>query len=540
MCDPIFLGEPSVTDVPERPLPSDYRPDFHRLADLLLTLTAARSVAGAIETFATRLVAERPHVARLCVWLADGATLRLVGSARRPGIEAAEWTHAGGDFRAVSPDEPLVGRVWRDQEPAFARTEADWPDYPGWAGRDGVVAYYAAPVGHRGEAFGAVGSFLRYRFDDPAEHAQALAWTRVFADHLGGAVANARAFERIEELSRRLERENDYLRQEVCDARGFGAIVGNSPALKRALRQVELVAPTDAGVLILGETGTGKELIARAVHDRSRRAAGPLITVNCAAVPRELFESEFFGHVKGSFTGAVRDRVGRFELADGGTLFLDEVGEIPLELQGKLLRVLQEGTFARVGEDRTRSADVRVVAATNCNLGSEATAGRFRQDLYYRLGVFPVELPPLRDRPDDIPLLAAHLLQAATRGTGRPAPRLTAEHARQLRAYPWPGNVRELQNVVERAVILAGSGPLQFDLDAGPKPVARPPAGANPPDAVRTYAELAELERANMTLALERAGGKVAGPGGAAERLGLKPSTLDAKMKALGVRRRPG
>jgi transcriptional regulator with GAF, ATPase, and Fis domain len=231
-------------------------------------------------------------------------------------------------------------------------------------------------------------------------------WLRTIADHAAAAIATARAFERIEELKRRLELENEYLREEVTRAGAFGELVGQGPALEAVARQIDLVAPTDAAVLVLGESGTGKELVAREVHRRSKRAGRPLIKVNCAAVPRELYESEFFGHARGSFTGALRDRAGRFELADGGTLFLDEVGEIPLELQAKLLRVLQEGELERVGEERTRRVDVRLVAATNRDLRAEAEAGRFRQDLYYRLSVFPVELPPLRKRVEDIPLLA--------------------------------------------------------------------------------------------------------------------------------------
>src|SRR6201999_1927728 len=255
-----------------------------------------------------------------------------------------------------------------------------------------------------------------------------------------------------------------YLRQEVREANAFGDLVGRSPALAAVERQIELVAPTDAPGLILGETGPGKELVAREVHRRSGRSARPLIKVNCAAVPRELYESEFFGHARGAFTGALRDRAGRFELADGGTLFLDEVGEIPLELQAKLLRVLQEGELERVGEERTRKINVRLIAATNGDLRAEAEAGRFRQDLYYRLSVFPVELPPLRKRADDIPLLAEHFLALAARKLGRPKLRLTLAHVQQLQQYPWPGNVRELQHVIERAAITADGPRLAIEL----------------------------------------------------------------------------
>src|SRR5213592_3441316 len=262
-----------------------------------------------------------------------------------------------------------------------------------------------------------------------------------------------------------LESENEYLQEEL---RGnYSAILGDSPALKKVLAQIEMVAPANANVLILGESGTGKELVARAIHDRSPRAAAALVRVNCASVPRELFESEFFGHVRGAFTGAVKDRVGRFELAHGGTLFLDEIGEVPLELQSKLLRVLQEGQFEKLGEDRTRTVDVRIIAATNRDLEAEVKARRFRQDLYYRLSVFPIELPPLRDRAEDIPALAQHFLRESVRKLGATAPRLTPAQVQELQSYDWPGNVRELQNIIERAVIRSRNGQLDFALRPG-------------------------------------------------------------------------
>jgi transcriptional regulator with GAF, ATPase, and Fis domain len=331
--------------------------------------------------------------------------------------------------------------------------------------------------------------------------------------------------------------ENEYLREEVTQVGAFGELVGQGPALEAVARQIDLVAPTDAAVLILGESGTGKELVARELHRRSKRAARPLVKVNCAAVPRELYESEFFGHARGAFTGALRDRAGRFELADGGTLFLDEVGEIPLELQAKLLRVLQEGELERVGEERTRKVHVRLIAATNRDLRAEAEAGRFRQDLYYRLSVFPVELPPLRKRPEDVPLLAEHFLTQSSRRLGRPRPRLTLAIVQQLQRYHWPGNVRELQHVIERAVITADGTRLTIDLPAGtglPVESAISPNSAT--DQVLTDAEVRRLEADNIRAALRRAGGKVSGPGGAAELLGIKPTTLASRIKALGVR----
>jgi transcriptional regulator with GAF, ATPase, and Fis domain len=353
----------------------------------------------------------------------------------------------------------------------------------------------------------------------------------LFADQAAVAIANARAFEEIESLRQKLALENEYLRSEVRE--NFGGFVGNSAALRKVLEQIELVAPVDATILILGESGTGKELVARAIHERSKRKDRVLVKVNCASIPHELFESEFFGHVKGAFTGALRDRVGRFEVADGGTLFLDEIGEIPLDLQGKLLGVLQEGEFERVGEERTRRVNVRIIAATNRNLIDEVAARHFRQDLYFRLSVFPLETPPLRSRPEDIPILAAYFLkQAATRFNLR-ATRLSPENRKELTSYSWPGNIRELQNVMERAVILARGGTLRFQLQEtsghSPEQIVAAPG---------TQKQWLESQRACIKAALEKSGGKIYGKGGAAELLGLPPSTLSSRIASLGIRRK--
>ena len=274
----------------------------------------------------------------------------------------------------------------------------------------------------------------------------------------------ARRTAEIQKLQERLHAENIYLKEELAGAHAYSGIIGESLSLKAVISRIALVAPTGANVLVLGESGTGKELIAREIHAQSSRKERPLIRVNCATIPKELYESEFFGHVKGAFTGAVSDRVGRFEAADGGTLFLDEVGEIPPSLQGKLLRVLQEGEFERVGEGRTRKVDVRIIAATNKNLLEEIKSGRFREDLYYRLNVFPVEVTPLRDRREDIPLLVTHFVKVFSRRLNRPVPRLTEANLIDLKAHDWPGNVRELQNIIERALILSPHGHLHFDL----------------------------------------------------------------------------
>jgi transcriptional regulator with GAF, ATPase, and Fis domain len=300
----------------------------------------------------------------------------------------------------------------------------------------------------------------------------------------------------------------EYLCEEIRNAHNFGDIIGESPGLRKVMQQIQLVAPTEAIVLITGESGTGKELVARAIHDHSPRKGRALIKVNCGAIPENLFESEFFGHMRGAFTGAVRDKPGRFELADGGTLFLDEIGEVPLAMQAKLLRVLQEQEIERVGDTRTRKINVRIVAATNRDLKKEVAAGRFRQDLFYRLVVFPLEIPPLHERREDIAPLAAHFVRLTARKMNRPPPRFTKAHAEQLTAHDWPGNIRELQNAVERAVILAQHGPLRFEL-----PPREPPSNQTklPPDettSVLTRQDWKRQERESISAALRKSGGK--------------------------------
>jgi len=340
--------------------------------------------------------------------------------------------------------------------------------------------------------------------------------------------------EEISRLKRQIEGERDYLREEVRESRQLGDLVGPSPALGRVVALVESVGSTSATVLIRGESGVGKELIARAIHARSQRSEEPLVKVNCASVPKELFESEFFGHVRGAFTGALKDRAGRFELADRGTLFLDEVGEIPFDLQAKLLRVLQEKEFERVGADKTRKVDVRIIAATNRDLAAEAAAGRFRKDLYYRLSVFPIEIPPLRERREDIMPLAEHFLKLQRRNLGRPHLAFGDGHRRRLLAYDWPGNVRELQHVIERAVILSREGPLRLDLAL---PVAVSAELPVDKERVLTEETLREMERNNLAAALDHCDWRISGAGGAAELLGLSPSTLRDRMRVFDIQR---
>jgi DNA-binding NtrC family response regulator len=315
-------------------------------------------------------------------------------------------------------------------------------------------------------------------------------------------------------------------------------LVGESQTLQWVLHQVDLVADTDTTVLVTGESGTGKELVARAIHERSRRRHGPWVTVNCAAIPETLFESELFGHAKGAFTGAVHDRPGRFEAAQGGTLLLDEVAEVPLGVQAKLLRVLQEKEVERVGEVRPRKVDVRIVAATNRDLAALVEAGGFRSDLFYRLNVFPIESPPLRERREDIPLLAAHFVQAVARRLRIPPPRLTQGVVRQLMAREWPGNIRELESAIERAAILAEGGELNFGVPPNGSTV-RTPATAAPAALPQLSREAVEKhQRETIAAALAQTGGVVSGPHGAAELLGMKASTLFSRMTVLGLRPR--
>ncbi|MBI5577746.1 MAG: sigma 54-interacting transcriptional regulator [Deltaproteobacteria bacterium] len=354
----------------------------------------------------------------------------------------------------------------------------------------------------------------------------------------------ARRTAEIQKLQERLHAENVYLKEELAGAHSYGGIIGECPSLKAVISRIGLVAPTGANVLILGESGTGKELIAREIHGQSSRKDRPLIQTNCATIPKELYESEFFGHVKGAFTGAVSDRTGRFEAADGGTLFLDEVAEIPPSLQGKLLRVLQEGEFERVGEGRTRKVDVRIIAATNKNLMEEIKSGRFREDLYYRLNVFPIEVAPLRDRKEDIPQLAAHFIEVFARRLNRPVPRLTQANLMDLKAHDWPGNVRELQNIIERALILSPHGRLHFDLPrvgsgAPPPGQGRSEAASSPATPILTEADIAALQKQNMLAALIRCDWKIYGKDGAAQLLGIKPTTLIERMRRLKIKR-PG
>jgi formate hydrogenlyase transcriptional activator len=347
------------------------------------------------------------------------------------------------------------------------------------------------------------------------------------ANQVAFSVENALAFQEIAALKDKLAAEKIYLEDEIRSDYNFEQIIGEAPALKQALREVETVAPTESTVLIRGETGTGKELIARAIHDLSPRRERTLVKINCAAIPTGLLESELFGHERGAFTGAIAQKIGRFELADGGTIFLDEVGDIPLELQPKLLRVLQEHEFERLGATRTKRVDVRVVAATNRSLEEMVAAGTFRSDLYYRLNVFPIALPALRERPDDIPRLVRHFTQKLARRMSKRIEAIPADAMAVLCGYDWPGNVRELENAIERAVILTSGSVLQVPVSDLRSLRAAPLAGGT----------LEATEREAILGALRESGWVLGGSRGAAARLGLKRTTLQSRMQKLGISR---
>jgi formate hydrogenlyase transcriptional activator len=430
--------------------------------------------------------------------------------------------------------------VWQTQKPLVISNAAEmarWPEeIVKIAGSIGVQSSCDLPLTTARRQLGT----LWFACRQPAAYGDwDVHFLQLVANQVAVAVENALAFAEIAALKDKLAKEKAYLEEEVRTEHNFGDIVGQSPGLRAILKKVETVAPTDSTVLVCGETGTGKELIARAVHDLSPRKGRTFVKLNCAAIPMGLLESELFGHEKGAFTGAISQKIGRFELAHQGTLFLDEVGDIPLELQPKLLRVLQEQEFERLGSTRTLHMNVRLVAATNRDLAQMVAQGRFRSDLYYRLNVFPMVLPPLRERPDDIPRLVRHFTQRFARRMGRRIETVPSAVMDALVRYAWPGNVRELQNVIERAVILSAGTTLQVppaDLQSAVAQAAAPGAGAGA-GAAPAAVTLSDAEREHILGALRDTGWVLGGPKGAAARLGMKRSTLHAKLKKLGISR---
>ena len=529
------------------------------LQSLALSVAAARSPDEVLKQVVQGLgMTEGVALAR--VWLLrreaqEPPFLELRASIGASSVSPdVRWNRTDGAHQKIPLSYGKVGQIANRNEPLLLQRGArDWLMHPEWAEAEGIQSFAGQPLSFRGEVLGVVAFFSRKRLEK-----HDLKWLRVFADHAAVAVANTRAYEQIERLKESAERERDYLRAAVRTALQHGEIVAESAPMREVLSQARAVAQSSSAVLILGESGVGKELIAAAVHDMSPRRDGPLVKVNCASVPRELFESEFFGHVRGAFSGAARDRQGRFALADGGTLFLDEVGEIPLPLQGKLLRVLQEGTFEAVGDDRTRQVDVRVIAATNRPLEADVDSGAFRRDLYYRLSVLPIFVPPLRQRRDDILPMARRFLEATAQRLNLPILPLSPSYESALLAYDFPGNVRELQNIIERALVLRREGSQEPDLvytepavkqrtnghaSAGPSMGSAAPSiatdlpAASGEPAVLTFAELRALEHQNLVKALELSSFQIAGPGGAARLLGINPSTLSYRLKQLGIER---
>ena len=433
-----------------------------------------------------------------------------------------------------------VGRVFQRQELLLCRDLATEQRYPAdeQAYADGVRSYVIVPLVVHGRSVGV----LAVASVNPSQYSGTDAtFFREVANQVALAVENMKAYEEIAALKARLERESVYLQEEIHREHNFTEIIGNSPPLLALLRKVEQVAPTDSTVLIAGETGTGKELIARAIHARSGRRDRALVKVNCSAISAGLVESELFGHVKGAFTGAIERRIGRFELADGGTIFLDEVGELPPETQVKLLRVLQEREFEPVGSSRTQPVNVRVIAATNRNLEQVVASGRFRSDLFFRLNVFPLRVPPLRERREDIRLLVTFFLAQFSGKLGKRVASVTDETMEHLTAYGWPGNIRELQNVVERAVILSPGSVLEIDPIMFPiQPRGDEGTSAAAPAVTtvsRTLPSLEEVERSHILAALEHTAWVIEGTKGASAILKLHPNTLRSRMEKLGIKR---
>jgi transcriptional regulator with GAF, ATPase, and Fis domain len=534
---------------------SDIRFDPNHAAISLLEAAQEQSLERLLKKIVGRAV-ERPEIACAQIWLIEKGDRcstcpcrpicpdqsRCLHLAAGNGTSVAR-SHARKYFDDVSSRIPLqtglLGMAVTTGEQCTnddLRKDAESMAGFDWLKQEEIRRASVTPILFNGETLGVIVAFTRKHLPEGGKM-----WGRIFANQIGAAIANARAFAEIKQLKAQLELHNTYLLEEVAQANAFGDLIGQSAALRHIISQIDLVAPTEASVLILGDTGTGKELVAREIHRRSPRTDRPLVRVNCASIPKELFESEFFGHVKGSFTGAIKDRAGRFETAEGGTLFLDEIGEVPLDMQGKLLRALQEKRYERVGEDRTRQADVRVIAATNRDLKKEVAAGRFREDLYYRLNVFPIQVVPLRERQEDLPLLAKHFVELSVKELRCTTPRLTRAGVSVLQNYDWPGNVRELRNVIQRAVILARGGPLNFDLPVNGSSSdlmsPRSNAGASPEGEFLTEAETQRRDRENLLAVLTKTGWKIKGADGAAELLGVKPTTLLARMKKMELRR---
>jgi transcriptional regulator with GAF, ATPase, and Fis domain len=512
-------------------------PQASSLDRVALEMTSTLELDAVLASIAGGLV-EDLDVALARVWLVEPGDTAMTLRA-----SAGLSTRLDGTYARVPMGARKIGRIAETRTAMWTNdvTHDDRIADPAWARDHGLVSFAGWPLTFRGALEGVLASFSRRPLRD-AE----LARMALFAHQAAIAIKNARLFAEVRRLERRLEAENEYLRREVAGGDDDAlALLARCDGLRIVLDQVRQVAPTSTTVLLHGETGTGKELLARAIHELSPRRAGPLVRVNCAALSPALVESELFGHEKGAFTGAQQRRVGRFELADGGTLLLDEVGEIPPEMQPKLLRVLQEHEFERVGGSRPVRVDVRVISATNRDLAQAVDAGRFRADLFYRLAVFPIEVPPLRVRPGDCAVLAKAFVQTQAHRLGKALEGIEPRALDRLLAHDWPGNVRELANVIERAAIVA-AGPTLTEVDLPPLARAdaspgrgRTDAAGEPQSALDEDVDprLESVERAHIVRVLERTSWVIEGKKGAAALLGLAPSTLRSRMTQLAIRR---
>ncbi len=527
-----------------------YEPEYESLKDLLIEMALERSVSVLLNLIVDRMK-ERPHIALVRIWLkkkGDSCHTCQMKSKCPDKQTCLHLVTSGGNSIATPPHDfsnlndhgnriPIgatcIGKVAKEKRSLTEKeinSDTDWNNRNIWAKDEQILGFGAQPFLFKDDVFGVVAIYSRIKANRVKE---GRFWLKMIANHTASTIANARAFSEIDYLKSQLELENQYLKEEIDQARSFGSIIGKSPSLLSILNQIELVAPTDASVLILGESGTGKELVAREIHRRSLRKDKPMIKVNCASIPGELYESEFFGHVKGAFTGAIKDRAGRFQAADGGTLFLDEMGELPLALQGKLLRVLQEGTYERIGEEVTRHVNVRIIAATNKNIKNEITKGSFRQDLYYRLNVFPIEIAPLRYRKEDIRSLTFHFIEKISSDMNRPIPEITSQGVAQLISYDWPGNVRELRNVIERSIITSNNRILRFSFPENECTDAESFAhqSLETEQTILSDHELNHLMKMNIIKALKSCKGKIYGNDGAAQLLECAPTTLCSRIK---------
>ena len=534
--------------MPENATSGSARTPLEMLRGVTRHVATAENLEVVLQSIAAALVEQADATnARIFLALTDGecpvCRSREPGIAGPPPYERALHCVASAGLtdqeripHRIPFDSSLPPAIqWRLRDPVLID---DWRQFellgvdPGtlqvWR-EMGINSAAGYQLDFRGEQLGTIGFLARRRIST-----EEFALLGIFADQAALAIRNAQLYQEIQRYRDRLEVENAYLQEAIAEERGFEGIVGESPALRAVLRKVQQVAAVETTVLLTGETGTGKELVARALHQGSPRRDRPLIKVNCGAIPQGLVESELFGHEKGAFTGALQRRTGRFELADKGTLFMDEVGELPLDTQVKLLRVLQEQEFERVGSHHTQRVDVRLVAATNRDLGQEVAEQRFRADLFYRLNVFPIRVPPLRERPSDIPLLVQHFLAQFQRKLAKPLRAVTPESLARLERYPWPGNIRELQNVLERACVLSPGPVVEILDDLRPMSATgtAPTAPAVPQDAIVT---LEESERMHIRQALAATAGRIHGSDGAAALLGINPSTLRSRMKKLGI-----